>query len=137
MSVVATRNTLFDRFKAQWDAGAYSAVTVAWPNKKFTPPDNASFVRVLYFPVAARQASLAGTSNRLWRHTGLVTVECFAPIDDDTEDALGMADHVVSIFRGQTLSGVRCRAPEPNVIGPQGSFYQVNVSTPIEYNDVA
>lgn len=46
-----------------------------------------------------------------------------------------LAQMVVERFRGQTVSGVRCRRVRRNTIGAFGSTYQTNVLVDLEYED--
>lgn len=122
-------------FDAGWDQATYP---VAWPNLQFDWRDDAvdgsgrpkAWVR---FSIAggfdgAFQASLGPTP--IQRHTGVVFVQVFAPMDKGASEALTLADTAAAVFRGQSTAGVTFRTPSVNAVGSDGTFYQVNVTAP-------
>jgi hypothetical protein len=133
MALATTQDTLLDRFKAQFDLSAYSALTVAWPNEQYNPPNNAAWFRVNVLPSGSFKAALGQIR---YRNTGLLVVDCFAPKSGTDDDALAMADTVASWFRGITLTGVKLfEAPSLTRLGNEGNFYGFSVQVPYVYDD--
>tara|TARA_R110000765_G_scaffold172240_3_gene277063 strand:- start:226 stop:639 length:414 start_codon:yes stop_codon:yes gene_type:complete len=135
MALATVQNTLLDRFKAQYDASAYSSLTIAWSNQQFTPPDNAGWFRVNVLPGGAFRASLGGSVQR-FRNTGLLVVDCFQPKSDTDAAAIAMADAVAGWFRGVSLTAVSLiEAPSITRLGDEDNFYGFSVVVPYRYDD--
>lgn len=135
----AARQTILDRFKAQWDILHASDVPVAWPNVPFDPAvdfDPAShvgWVAITVHPGETLQASISGSTRR-WRTPGVATVQIYTPAGSDDEQALDIADDVATALRGVTTSGVVLKATSINVIGAEGDWYRVNAHTSFRYD---
>lgn len=119
-------------FNAGWDNATYP---VEWPNRNFVPPKDANGKPKAYArfsiasdPLGAAQITLGTTATH--RHTGIVFVSVFVPLDDGEVAALTLADTAAAIFRGQSTSGITFRSPSVVQVGPDGAYYQVNVSAP-------
>ena len=115
------------------------SVPVAYENVPFDPPDvgvesneSNEWVRISILPGQTTQASLA--SSRRWRTTGVVVVQCFIAKGIDNELALQLADDVVTAFRGAVAGVVTLMAPSIQRVGPRGSWYELNVTTPFRYD---
>jgi hypothetical protein len=135
MALATVQNTLLDRFKAQYDLSAYSALTIAWSNQQFTPPDNAGWFRVNVLPAGSFRASLGGAAQR-FRNTGLLVVDCFQPKSNTDADAIAMADAVAGWFRGTILTGVSLTgAPSLTRLGAEENYYGFSVLIPYRYDD--
>jgi hypothetical protein len=113
-------------------------VPVAYDNSAFDPVSDAldaggnpaPWVRLTIVPGDGFQASL-GTP-KIWRSTGIVVVQIFAPLGQGDGLANELADEVAVVFRGVSLGRVIFRAPSLTRIGPDGAWYQVNVATPYQ-----
>lgn len=94
------------------------------------------WVRFSVRPGQAFQASVG--VKRLWRHPGTVIVQIFAIQGSGEARALEIADDVGDALRGVTVDGVRLSAPSPpQYVGPDGSWWQTNVTTEFEFDLIA
>lgn len=127
MSYEATYNTIRTRFNAQM-VSVNPTVKISWPNTQFKVP-NTSWVEFGIIDGAAQQVSI-GTSTNNFRHSGAVTVGCYAPTGAGDSVALQLADDVCDIFRAWQSGGITFRAPDISVVGQTQTkkFYQVNVT---------
>ena len=137
MSFLQTSTTIRSRFAQEWPQ-LRPAVPVAYDNVAFDPGRDAldaernpaPWVRMTIIPGEGFQASL-GTP-RVWRSTGVAVVQVFVPLAQGDAGAYGLADDVATIFRGVSVDGVVFRAPSLTRIGPDRSWYQINVATPFQ-----
>lgn len=134
MTWESQHNALRDRFDTQWA----NTTPIAWPNVTFDPPDAAAWVRFVATDATARTASFGDPGNNVHRHTGLLTLMIFVPVNTGDKEALELADQASAIFRGwqDAASGLRFRQP-PFVrqVGPDRKWYQVNVLCPFERDE--
>ncbi len=105
---------------------------VAWPGVSFTPPEDAAWVRFHIAPAHAHQASLGATGSRLFRGSGLIFVQCFAPLGAGSGEAEELAEAACAVFRGRSLSGMRFsgprgESPRVHVVGNDGAYYQAQM----------
>lgn len=132
MTYEAQDNALRARFEAQWDHANYP---IAWPNVEFTPPASTAWVRFAPADAGAEIASFGDPGNNVYRHSGLLTVMIFSPLNQGDGPALALADTAAAIFRGWTDAAVGLRvrqAPFIRRIGAEKSWYHVNVLIPFE-----
>lgn len=135
MSYTADANTIRARFATEWPQ-LRPTVPIAYDNSAFDPAidaldpfgNPAPWVRFSIMPGDAFQASL-GTP-KVWRSTGLATVQVFVPLGQGDGLAGELADDAAGIFRGVRLNGLIFRAPAFTRIGEDGTWYQINVTTP-------
>jgi hypothetical protein len=141
MSFATAYDTILTRFKAQIDTSR-PLVPIAWPNMPFDPKDDfddathQGWARIIVQGGEQVQASINGSSNRLWRQVGLIQVQVFVPSNQGAVLVLGIADDVASALRGVTVSGVVFRAASVIPVGRGGDevWYQVNVNVPFRYD---
>ena len=137
MGFATHANTIRSRFAAQWPA-LRPGVPMAYDNAAFDPAVDAvdgmgnpmPWVRLTVVPGDGFQASL-GTP-KVWRSTGVVSVQVFVPAGEGDGTANELADDAASIFRGTNDSGVTFRAPALTRVGldAAGAWYELNVATP-------
>jgi hypothetical protein len=137
MSFAEDANAIRACFAGLWSL-LRPTVPVAFDNSAFDPArdaqdasgDPAPWVRLTIVPGEGFQASL-GTP-RIWRSTGIVMVQVFAPLGQGDGPANELADDAAAVFRGVSLGSVIFRAPSLTRIGSDGAWYQVNVATPFQ-----
>ncbi|MEM7444292.1 MAG: phage tail terminator-like protein [Pseudomonadota bacterium] len=132
MSYADARDAICGRFDARW-AGR---TPVAWPNHGFAVPSGAPWVRLTIVDGEARQASLGSPGANLHRHTGVIMVQVFVPIDSGTRTARELADEAAEIFRHQRFDAIRCDVPSVREIGPDDVWFQVNMSCPFRRDEL-
>lgn len=136
MSFAATASTIRQRFASEF-AIVRPSVPVAYPNRQFTPPDNAEWVRLSIVEGASALAALGGAGGNLYRDSGVVVAQIFVPAAAGDGLAYGIADEIAAIFRATVVSGVRFRTPSTAPVGPDGPWYQRNVSVPFSADLIA
>jgi len=134
MSFETAGNTIRSRFATQF-ALIQPTVPIHYDNDAGDPPDSGPWVRLTILDGDASQVSLGAT--RRWRNPGVVTIQVFVEVGIGDGLAREIADDVAAIFRGVTVSGVIFRAPSIRRVGPDGKWYQVNVSTPFQFDILA
>jgi Bacteriophage related domain of unknown function len=112
----------------------WTTTQIEWPNRQFTPPTKANWLRVVIQAGDAAQIEIGGTPRNVHRHPGLVLVQVFSPADWGDKTALDLADQVAALFRRvrveHTDGSIVFRTPTVRVIGVDGAYFQVNVSVP-------
>ena len=126
-------NAIRTRFDGLWTGG--SNHPVAYPNAEFVKPTNSPWLQFVMQDAGANQVSMGDPGNNFHRHTGLLTVMIFTPLNQGDAEALQIADEVGAIFRGwqDPTTKVFFRLP-PFVrrIGAESKWYHVNLLCPFE-----
>jgi hypothetical protein len=125
---------LLGRLAAEWDEEDNGPV--AWPNRKFDPPDPSDvdvWIRPTVLPGVASQVSL-GDAPR-YRHPGLLVVQVFSPLGVGDGAMRRAADRLMAIYRLARVEGFRFRAPYLDPVGPGETWFQANVVVPYERDE--
>lgn len=117
------------RFQAQWDV---SDAVISWDNVPFDTPSNAPWVRLFLLPSFAPNVSLG--PNPLYRHMGIISIQCFTPENTGSGVAFDLAQKAMIIFRGQSFSGIVCRKVEMTRVGLFEGWYQTTVHVHFYYD---
>lgn len=117
-----------------FNTGWAGATPVAYENERFTPPADASFVKLFVKPDDAFQHEI-GSTQVTFRQPGLIFVMIFSPSDKGNNAALTLADKAAVIFRRQSSSftdgRILYRAPSIKAIGiTDEGYFHVNVVIP-------
>jgi hypothetical protein len=109
-------------------------IPIAWPNREFAPPGKAPWVRVTIIEGSGEQVTIGGTNN-LYRHSGILFLQVFVPVNSGDYKARSIADELADVFRSDSFDGaaaevVRFRTPRIRPIGAEGAYYQVNCEVP-------
>ena len=140
MGYAAAHNAIRSKINTDWTAGAYAAVPIAWSNAEFDPPSEDEWIRVTILDGEAFKASFGAATNNAdtYRHSGVVMVNIFAPLNVGDGLALAMADEVASILRKWQHAATKTRFFTPSVsrIGTDGNWFQVNVTCPFERDEL-
>ena len=100
--------------------------------------DNVSWVRLSIRSNDAEIATMGGVGNRRFRQSGAMLVQVFVPTGVGDGTVYEIADDVGNAVRGVTVSGVRLKATTPpRFVGPDGAWFQANLSTPFEFDLIA
>lgn len=136
MSFADTAATIRQRFATEF-ALIRASVLVAYANRQFTPPENGEWVRLNIVEGGSVLAGLAGPGANLYRNSGVVTVQIFVPVAVGDGTAYEIADDIAEIFRSKLVDGVRFRTPATSPAGPDGAWYQRNVTVPFTADQIA
>jgi hypothetical protein len=113
--------------------GSWTQTQIEWPNKAFTPPAKAAWLRVTLQSADAAQVEL-GADRVIHRHPGIVLVQVFVPANWGDKTALDLGEAVAALFRRQRVEfvdgSIVFRTPAVRSIGVDGAQFQVNVSIP-------
>ena len=122
-------------FNAAWDS---DTTPVAWPDLKFTIPNNQNWVRFNCQENDGEQVSMGSPGANRFRHYGLVTIQVFQPQDRGSKDARQLATDALGVFMGaQTANGIIFYDVAGRQIGNDGNgFYQINVVASFYYDEI-
>jgi len=121
MSFADERKDIESRFSTNW-----STTSIAWGNADFNTPNNAEWVRFSILNGNTAYRALGG----LKRHTGVISVQIFAPANSGTNTLRGYADTIANIFDGKKFSDVVCDVASMQTIGTDDRWHQINVNIP-------
>lgn len=142
----SARDEILGLFKTQWDAetpavNGGNVPRVEWPgvDSGSPPPAGAAWARIVVRHATSRQTTFGETGNRRFTRPGLVTVQVFAPTADGI--GLSLAEKLAIIardaFEGRgTASGIWFRNVRITEIGPDGTWYQMNVLAEFQYDEL-
>lgn len=120
------------RFAANFTA--VPAANIAFDNVPFDVPTT-SWVRLVVNPGVSEQVAMGATKQ--FRHSGLITVQVFTPVDKGSQAAFDLADDVSEIWRGASFSGIIARVPSATVAGVRDGWFQINVDVPFYFDEYA
>lgn len=126
---------ILTKFKAAWDTTGFDAL---YPNLAGDPPtDPAPWARVSISHSPGSQTLGDDTTGRRYERYGLLLVQVFVPTGEGLPRALNLAKIITDAFEGATTpSGVWFRNVRVNEVGPDGSWYQVNVIAEFTYDEI-
>lgn len=130
-------------FKAVWDptgnTAIYDNVTKGKPTDEVAPGGAPEpWARVKYQLGAQFQSSLSNEAGKKrWTQTGFVVIQIFIPTGEGLNSALALAKIVNDGFRGKkTPNQVWIRNSNLDIVGVSGEWFQVNVLTDFEYDEI-
>jgi hypothetical protein len=133
MSFASTANTIRNRFATEF-AAVRPTVPIHYDNVPATPPAASPWARLTIVEGASFQVSLG--ASRRFRDTGTAIVQVFTALGSGDGEAREIADDVQAIFKAITVAGVIFRKPSAARIGPDGRYYQVNVTIPFQADEI-
>lgn len=108
----------------------HSLATVKLPNRAFDTPKNSKWLR----PTVINQTADNVQAGGLWkRYEGLLVVDLFYPVGNDTLAQLTEAETIAAIYENQKFNGVNCQEALITSPGEDGSWYMVQVSIDFYY----
>jgi hypothetical protein len=135
--VAATLNEACERIYQTFVTDWASTSEYTFDNENFTPTGHATkFVRLSVRHDRGGQETLGGVGNRKFLRGGSVIIQCFAPLAEGGRKVAGtLATTAQNIFEAKTLSPESIMFTDAVIreIGPDESFYQVNVEIFFSY----
>lgn len=140
------KDEMFGLFKTKWEADTPAingavAIPVQWPgvDKQAPPAADGAYAAIFIKHGQSRQATLGETGNRRFTRTGLIIVQCFAPISRG--DASTFAENAAIIARDAyegvgTDSGIWFRNARVTEIGSDKTWYQFNMVVEFQYDEL-
>jgi len=127
----ALRISVETQFADNWTATDITDETDFGDNNRFTPPQDSEWVRVITSILSTQNAEVG---KDFQRSIGIITVECYAPINTGEKALNDLIDSVKTIFQNKSFGGVECFATTPVRIGERGNWYQINAKTDFKYD---
>ncbi len=121
MSFADERQTIENRFNIEW-----TATPIAYDNVPFNPPANSDWVRLNIQNGDSGYRSLESTV----RHTGIINVQIFTPVNKATKTSRQYADIAADIFSDQRFGDVVTDVSSISIVGDDDAWLQTNVTTP-------
>lgn len=114
------------------------AIPVLWPDKPGEPPATGAWCRAVLQHLSASKATLTdGTGGSRWRRAGTVIVQVFTEAGGGVGAAYDHAHAFLNALEGlSTPRGVILRNVRFSEVGPDGNWYQCNISAEFEYDEV-
>ena len=140
LTFTEARDEIHTLFKTAWDAGVETAgQTVLYADSKTQVPktDDADNNPDLWAKITVQHSGggNAAIGNTFFDRFGVVTVQVFTALGT----GLSIGDNVYKIvadaYEGKTTpGGVWFRNVSVNEVGPEGEWYQTNITADFEYN---
>lgn len=136
VTLVNARETIYQAFQTAW--GATSPIT--HDNESFEPPVDTAWVRMVVRHDGSTLECIGGAGDggmNTYQRTGRVIMQVFTPLDQGTREADTLAQTARAIFEGTTLSSnaIRFNNVVLREIGPEGSWYQINLEAAFQYDE--
>lgn len=130
-STVDAKESMLQAFITDWAA----ATEVDSDNEKFDTPVDEDWVRWSCRHNDSNQESLGGVGHRKFTRGGSVFIQVFGRLDKGSRPADALAQNARAIYEGKTIDGVRFTDVIIREIGPDDSWYQINVEAIFEYTE--
>lgn len=132
------RAALTDFIRTEWNM-ATSSAPLAYNNIQFDPPTDGQTVygRLHIQHEAGDRASLGGARAR-FRREGRLALQVFTPANDGTLQADQIADQIVVAIEAQgQIDNIWFRNARMREVGPDGTFFQVNVEVEFVFDRIS
>jgi hypothetical protein len=121
MSFVDERLAIENRLQEFWNY-----TPIAWENVDFDIPNNSDWIRLNILNGDSGYTALGG----LKRHTGVLLIQVFTPVNTGTNKVREYSDTIANIFDSRSFSDIVCDVASVQNIGADDGFHQVNVTIP-------
>jgi hypothetical protein len=121
MSFVDERLSIENRLQEFWNY-----TPVAWENVDFDIPNNSDWIRLNILNGSSNYRAIDYKK----RHTGVILIQVFTPVNTGTNKVREYSDTIASIFDSRTFSDIVCDVASVQNIGADDGFHQVNVTIP-------
>lgn len=124
-------------FLATWGGISNLRTPIAWDDAAYDAAStNDDWVRFAIRMSGGDIASLGDFGNRRHRYFGVVLIQVFTLVDKGEAANDGHAKVAIDAFRNADI-GIRFSEIGPIYVGPEGKWYQQNVSATFEFDEVA
>jgi hypothetical protein len=139
MNRTEAKDDLLGHFLTGWNLIPSPVPPVAYDDNK-APPTADEWARVSTIFGNLDQQTFAGTGNRRFNRSGILTVQVFTSFARTT-DKSGRADiivqRVIDTFEGErTAGGIWFRGVTDSDVGKDGAWWQTNVTVRFEYQQI-
>jgi hypothetical protein len=130
------RDEIFALIKTAWETTGFNMV---WPDKPNTKPSGRTpWARTTLRHSTGQQATIASFSGvSRWFREGVLTIQIFTPSGEGLSRAYDLAKVISDALEGVSTScGVWFRNTRLNEVGPDGDWFQINVMTDFNYDEI-
>jgi hypothetical protein len=133
LTALAAREAIQSAFFTVWG----STTPIAWDNDDFDPTKiNVPWVRVSIQFSSGSIASIGGVGDRFYRAFGIVFVQIFTLAGSNAKLNDTYAQMAKDVFKGvQLAGGLWFRETQVETVGPDGKWFQQNVSSEFQYDE--
>jgi hypothetical protein len=137
-TLVAARNLVMSHFKTLWDAQTPPVPLLIYDDRHQDLPANAPFARIAMRHGPMDQRTFGNTGNRRFRRFGIITVQIFALANQGLATADLYAKVALDAFEGQNTAPdeIHFRNTRVNEIGQDGPWFQINVISEFDYDEL-
>lgn len=137
-SITEARNLITAHFQTAWDAQTPPVPLLIYDDRHTDLPDNAPYARITVRHNVMDQRTLGATGNRRFRRFGVVTVQIFAISNQGLALADVFAKVALDAFEGKNTASdqVEFRNARINEIGEDGPWFQINVVSDFDYDEI-
>lgn len=109
---------------------------IAWDNDDFNPKSSDKSTGYMRFTLQNAGGSAASLGNSHFRDLATVIIQCFTDLADGTERVDIVGEAVRNFLRTLPQGAVGIRVIDPGIVdvGPDGVWYQTNVTATISYD---
>lgn len=117
MTLETIRQKIYNFIQASWG----TATLVAYPNREFIPPQNASWIR----PVIKVPMTSVGEigEDGVGLRDGLLMISVFTPANTGMKTGATFADRLEALFRRKEIDDIWFDEPNSNPVGIDDSGY--------------
>jgi len=140
MSFATAHRAIEIKFYNEWG----SRTPISFMGDSYVPVTGSAFVKINIDGGNASQVTIGASSNT-FRHLGYIEIYIYVPIATNVDImaiSRAHADYAANIFRGETFSGIICRAPRiyfvgnTKDLGEQEGWYKTMISVPFIHDEL-
>ena len=129
------RQSVYSRFKAQWEAQAPPVPAYTFEAEKFTPPVGAPWARATVRNLVGFQETLGPPGARKFGRRALVFVQIFAPAGSGMAGLDLLGSLARGIFEGVSFDGLSFAGATLQEVGVDNGWNQVQLEAPFFYDE--
>lgn len=129
------REAVYERWRVQWAAGAYSAVPYAFENENFSADPEAERVRVSVVHVPRVNATLGAAGKRRHTRYARAVIQVYAPPDEGMRTLDLLTQVARAVFESTSFSGLRFFPATVREGADDGALKQMVITAPFDYQE--
>lgn len=132
MGFDSIKGSIEKHFQDNWDA----FTPIEFSNILLQKSPNESWVRLTILNGESFMNGFTGGGVNQYRTPGLIVLNIFIPVGGGTSEGDKIADKAKDILRGAHFDGITCFVPSLTEIGIDGDWYQLNLTTPFNIDEI-
>lgn len=129
---MTTPNEAHEAIYARFEGGI-GTTAFTYENEDLDAPD--SWYRLTIRTLARNQETLGQKGNRRYFSEASILVQCYTRTNKGRQEADTLARVIVTLFEGETFSGVNCNNGITRETPPDGKWYQFVVEIEFTYDE--